>query len=45
MDVADRQAQRHALSPLQRFTLVKLSRAKHDNVNFVPAMREFGLLD
>ena len=34
-----------ALSPLQRFTLVKLSRAKHDNVNFVPAMREFGLLD
>ena len=34
-----------ALSHLQRFTLVKLSRAKHDNVNFVPAMREFGLLD
>lgn len=34
-----------ALSPLQRFTLVKLSRAKHDNVNFLPAMREFGLLD
>jgi hypothetical protein len=34
-----------ALSPLQRFTLIKLSRAKHDNINFVPAMREFGLLD
>jgi len=34
-----------ALSSLQRFTLVKLSRAKHDNVNFLPAMREFGLLD
>jgi hypothetical protein len=34
-----------ALSPLQRYALVKLSRAKHDNVNFVPAMREFGLLD
>jgi hypothetical protein len=33
-----------ALSELQRFTLVKLSRAKHDNVNFVPALREFGLL-
>jgi hypothetical protein len=33
------------LSPLQRFTLLKLSRAKHDNVNFVPAMREFGILD
>jgi hypothetical protein len=34
-----------ALSPLQRFALLKLSRAKHDNVNFIPAMREFGLLD
>jgi hypothetical protein len=34
-----------ALSPLQRFALFKLSRAKHDNVNFLPAMREFGLLD
>jgi len=33
------------LSPLQRFALVKLSRAKHDNVNFIPAMREFGLVD
>jgi hypothetical protein len=33
-----------ALTELQRFTLVKLSRAKHDNVNFVPALREFGLL-
>ncbi len=34
-----------ALSALQRFTLIKLSRAKHDNVNFLPALREFGLLD
>jgi hypothetical protein len=34
-----------SLSALQRFTLIKLSRAKHDNINFVPAMREFGLLD
>ena len=34
-----------SLSPLQRFALIKLSRAKHDNVNFLPAMREFGLLD
>lgn len=32
-----------ALSPLQRFALLKLTRAGHDNVNFVPAMREFGL--
>ena len=37
-------AQRAALSPLQRFALLKLCRAKHDNINFVPAMREFGLL-
>lgn len=34
-----------ALTELQRFTLVKLTRDNHDNVNFVPAMREFGLLD
>jgi hypothetical protein len=31
------------LSPLQRFALLKLSRDNHDNVNFVPALREFGL--
>jgi hypothetical protein len=33
------------LSPLQRFVLLKLSRDNHDNVNFVPALREFGLAD
>lgn len=33
-----------ALSPLQRFALVKLSRPGHENRNFVPAAREFGLL-
>jgi hypothetical protein len=33
-----------ALTPLQRFTLIKLSRAHHDNINFVPALREFGLV-
>ncbi len=32
-----------SLTPLQRFVLLKLSRDNHDNVNFVPAMREFGL--
>ena len=32
-----------ALSRLQRFVLIKLTRDKHDNVNFAPAMREFGL--
>ena len=39
----DRSAWR-SLSDLQRFALVKLSRDNHDNVNFVPALREFGLL-
>jgi len=32
------------LSELQRFALIKLTRDNHDNVNFVPAMREFGLV-
>lgn len=32
-----------SLSELQRFALVKLTRDNHDNVNFEPAMREFGL--
>ena len=31
------------LNPLQRFVLLKLSRDNHDNVNFVPALKEFGL--
>ncbi len=31
------------LTPLQRFVLIKLSRAGHENINFVPAMEEFGL--
>ena len=33
------------LSPLQRFALFKLTRPNHKNENFIPAMREFGLLD
>ena len=33
----------NALTPLQRFTLLKLSRDSHDNINFVPALVEFGL--
>jgi hypothetical protein len=32
-----------SLSVLQRFTLSKLSRDSHDNVNFVPALEEFEL--
>ncbi len=33
-----------ALTPLQRFALFKLTRPGHDNDNFIPALREFGLL-
>jgi hypothetical protein len=33
------------LSPLQRFTLTKLSRSGHKNDNFLGAMVEFGLLE
>jgi hypothetical protein len=32
-----------ALSELQRFALIKLSRSSHENNNFVPAVKEFGL--
>ena len=32
-----------ALRPLQRFTLLKLTRDGHDNANFTRAMREFGM--
>ena len=39
------QAQWQALSHVRRFALLKLSRPGHDNDNFVPALREFGLLD
>lgn len=38
-------AQWAALSRLQRFVLIKLTRDNHDNVNFRPAMEEFGLLE
>jgi hypothetical protein len=37
-------AQWQSLSILQRFTLLKLSRERHDNVNFIPALKEFKLL-
>lgn len=32
-----------ALSSLQRFALIKLSRSGHENRNFLPALVEFGL--
>jgi hypothetical protein len=37
-------AQWAALTPLQRFSLFKLTRPGHSNENFIPAMREFSLL-
>ncbi len=33
-----------ALTSLQRFALIKLVRPGHENRNFVPALREFGLV-
>jgi hypothetical protein len=37
-------AQWRVLPPFRRYVLLKLSRSSHDNVNFLPALREFGLL-
>lgn len=33
-----------SLNDLQRFALIKLSRPSHENANFGPALREFGLM-
>jgi hypothetical protein len=33
-----------ALTPIQRFALIKLSRSNHENHNFLPALREFGIV-
>jgi hypothetical protein len=33
------------LTPLQRFALIKLTRSSHENNNFLPAVKEFGLLN
>lgn len=32
------------LTPIQRFALIKLTRSQHENNNFLPAVKEFGLL-
>ncbi|MEM7553654.1 MAG: nitrate reductase associated protein [Cyanobacteria bacterium P01_A01_bin.84] len=32
------------LTPLQRFALIKLSRPSHENKNFYPALKEFGIV-
>ncbi len=37
-------SQWRALSELERFALIKLSRPSHENQNFMPAVKEFGLL-
>jgi hypothetical protein len=37
------QSQWRSLTPIQRFALIKLSRASHENHNFAPALQEFGL--
>ena len=37
-------AQWAALSELQRFALIKLTRSGHKNANLLPAMKEFGLI-
>jgi hypothetical protein len=37
-------AQWQALTPLQRFALIKLSRPSHENHNFAPALKEFQLV-
>ncbi len=34
-----------ALTPLQRFALIKLSRSNHENHNFLPALKEFHLVE
>ena len=39
------QEQWKALNPLQRFALIKLSRPSHENKNFLPAIKEFGLIE
>ena len=33
-----------ALTPIQRFALIKLSNSNHENNNFLPALQEFGLM-
>ncbi|KAM3095020.1 nitrate reductase associated protein [Phormidesmis sp. 146-12] len=34
-----------SLTPLQRFALIKLSRSSHENRNFLPALKEFHLVE
>lgn len=34
-----------SLTPLQRFALIKLSRSQHENKNFLPALKEFQVVE
>ncbi|AFY40692.1 hypothetical protein Lepto7376_4603 [[Leptolyngbya] sp. PCC 7376] len=43
-DVEISAAQWQGLTDLQRFALIKLSRPSHENHNFVPALKEFGVI-
>lgn len=43
-DVSIAVAQWQSLTDLQRFALLKLSRPSHENHNFVPALKEFGVI-
>ncbi len=44
-DIAITQEQWKGLTPVQRFALIKLSRPSHENKNFLPAVKEFGLIE
>jgi hypothetical protein len=43
LEVAITVSQWQKLTPLQRFALIKLSTSNHENNNFLPAIKEFGL--
>lgn len=45
MKVKISQIQWKNLTPLQRFALIKLSRPSHENHNFLPALKEFHLIE
>jgi hypothetical protein len=38
-------SQWQTLTALQRFALIKLSRSSHENSNFLPALKEFQIID
>ncbi len=38
-------AQWSALRAIERFALIKLSRSSHENKNFLPAVKEFGIIE